>query len=237
LTEVELEAMAHRDAATLPSLWASALPIVLPVVLIAGGTVLQMAGLTAPGLSVWSNKNIALVIAALSALALLAKRTGLKAMGPAVQTALASGGVIILITSAGGAFGRALRQTGIAETIAAIVPDSGSAFLWLPIAFGMTTLVRIAQGSATVAMITAVGIVAPIAGAGELGFHPVYLALAIGSGSKPIPWMNDSGFWIISKMSGFTEAETLKTASVMMSLMGVVGLVVTMLAAWLAPLV
>ena len=72
---------------------------------------------------------------------------------------------------------------------------------------------------------------------GELGYHPVYLALAIGCGSKPIPWMNDSGFWIISKMSGMTEAETLKTASVMMSLMGVVGLGAVLLAAVVFPMV
>ena len=62
-------------------------------------------------------------------------------------------------------------------------------------------------------MITAAGIVGPIALAGNLGFHPVYLALAIGCGSKPIMWMNDSGFWIIGKMSGLTEAETLKSAT------------------------
>ena len=103
--------------------------------------------------------------------------------------------------------------------------------------FGITTLVRIAQGSATVAMITAVGIFAPIAAVGGLAFHPLYLALAIGCGSKPYPWMNDSGFWIISTMSGFTGEETLKTASVVISLMGVVGLGVTLLGAWLFPLV
>ena len=71
----------------------------------------------------------------------------------------------------------------------------------------------------------------------HVGFHPVYLALAIGCGSKPFMWMNDSGFWIIGKMSGFTEAETLKTASVMMAVMGVVGLGTVMLGAWLIPLV
>jgi GntP family gluconate:H+ symporter len=87
-----------------------------------------------------------------------------------------------------------------------------------------------------VAMITTVGIVAPLAAAGELGYHPLYLALAIGCGSKPIPWMNDSGFWMIGRMSGFTEGQTFKTASVMMSLMGVVGLLATMLGAWLLPL-
>jgi GntP family gluconate:H+ symporter len=86
-------------------------------------------------------------------------------------------------------------------------------------------------------MFTGVGIVAPVAIRVALPFHPVYLALAIGCGSKPGPWMNDSGFWVISKMSGMTEQETLKTFTVIMSLMGVVGLFITMLLASLVPLV
>ena len=64
----------------------------------------------------------------------------------------------------------------------------------------------------------------------------VYLALAIGCGSKVVPWMNDSGFWIIGRMSGMTEIETLRSASVMMSLMGCVGFGVVLLGAWLLPL-
>ena len=69
-------------------------------------------------------------------------------------------------------------------------------------------------------MLTSIGIIAPLLNQVELGFHPVYLALAIGCGSKPGPWMNDSGFWVISKMSGMKEGETLKTFSVMLTLMG-----------------
>ena len=100
------------------------------------------------------------------------------------------------------------------------------------LAFGITAAIRTAQGSATVAMITAVGIL----GGMELSFHPVYLALAIGCGSKPIAWMNDSGFWVITKMSGMTEAEGLKYVTPMTSLMGVVGLLVTMLGVTLFPM-
>jgi len=84
-------------------------------------------------------------------------------------------------------------------------------------------------------MITSIGIVGGFATSGALDFHPVYLALVVGCGSKPYPWMNDSGFWVICRMSGFTEAETLKTASVLISLMGFVGLAVTMLLAALFP--
>ncbi len=231
------------DQSTLPPLWLALAPILMPVVLIGGAAVLDLlpkdAASTRWGsqLLFWGDKNISLGLSA--ALALVTfwwfRRVPLKQVSAATQTALASAGVIILITSAGGAFGAVLQQTGIAEVLTAMMPASKAALL--PIAFLLTTTIRIAQGSATVAMITAVGIVAPLVAAGDLGYHPLYVALAIGCGSKPIPWMNDSGFWIIGKMSGFSELQTLRTASAMMSLMGVVGLIVTMLGAWLIPLV
>jgi GntP family gluconate:H+ symporter len=85
-------------------------------------------------------------------------------------------------------------------------------------------------------MITGCAVVGPIAAAGALSFHPVYLALAIGCGSKIFPWMNDAGFWIIAKASGMTEGETIKTSSVMMCIMGFVGLAATMVGAYLLPL-
>ncbi len=78
---------------------------------------------------------------------------------------------------------------------------------------------------------------APIVGTVDLGFHPLYLALAIGCGSKPIMWANDSGFWIIGRMTGMTEVETLKTVTVMMLVMGLTGLAVVMLGAAFLPLV
>ncbi|MCA9132633.1 MAG: GntP family permease, partial [Planctomycetales bacterium] len=65
----------------------------------------------------------------------------------------------------------------------------------------------------------------------------VYLALAIGCGSKPLPWMNDSGFWQVSTMTGLSTAQTLKTFSVALTLMGIVGFLTTLLGAWLLPLI
>jgi GntP family gluconate:H+ symporter len=85
-------------------------------------------------------------------------------------------------------------------------------------------------------MITAIGIVAPLASSLALPYHPVYLALAIGCGSKPFPWMNDSGFWVVCRMSGMTESETLKTYSVMLTIMGFTGLIATICGAWCLPL-
>jgi GntP family gluconate:H+ symporter len=151
-----------------------------------------------------------------------------------VRDSIVEAGEIILIIAAGGALGATLRQAGMAELAAATVPEQK--LMLLPIAWGITALVRIAQGSATVAMITAVGIVGPIALASQLPYHPVYVALAIGAGSKIGMWMNDSGFWVISRMSGMTEAETLKTASAMVFIEGCAGLVATLVLAAIWPL-
>jgi GntP family gluconate:H+ symporter len=86
-------------------------------------------------------------------------------------------------------------------------------------------------------MLTAAGAFAGIATAEQLGFHPLYLALVIGCGSKPISWMNDSGFWVITKMSGMTEKESLRVMAPITTLMGIVGLIVTMIGAKLFPLI
>ena len=107
----------------------------------------------------------------------------------------------------------------------------------LPLAFFLTTLIRTAQGSATVAMITAAGVFGGIVESTHLGFHTLYLALAIGCGSKPVWWMNDSGFWVVSQMSGMTEKESLKALTPMSVAMGLAGLAVTVIGAALFPLV
>ena len=155
-------------------------------------------------------------------------------LSKALEDPLQTAGVIILITGAGGAFGGMIRLAGVGETMEALANSYNISLILL--AWGATAVVRIAQGSATVAMITAVGIVGSFA-VGNLDYHPVYLALAIGCGSKPLPWMNDSGFWVISKMSGMTEKETLLTFTATLSIMGVVGIVVTIIGAKLFPMV
>ncbi len=247
----ELEKLAQRDESELPPVWLSLLPIVLPVLLIAGRTGLDgyldsVGPENAPSLLVTykpaadflGNKNIALIIAAAIALATLAwqKRTSRKELAGAVQTALASGGVIILITAAGGAFGATMRQCGVAGQIAALT-EGINPMLILPLAFLITAMIRTAQGSSTVAMITSVSVLQQFAASGQLGFHPVYLALAIGCGSKPLAWMNDSGFWVICQMSGMNETEGLRTITVQLALMGIAGLAATMIGATLFPLV
>ncbi len=227
----------------LPPLIPSLLPILLPVVLISAASLIEShPGMGLPAwvkatIRVLGDKNLALTVSAGLAILLLTVRKRGDAAGirGSIRTAIVEAGEIILVIAAGGALGQTLRQAGMAELASAAVPEWKLALL--PMAWAITAVIRVAQGSATVAMITAVGIVGPIAVTAGLGYHAVYLAVAIGCGSKIGMWMNDSGFWVISKMSGMTESETLKTASAMVFIEGCVGLAATMAMAMVWPMV
>lgn len=223
------------EAGQAPSLSLSLFPILLPLVLIGGVTVLDARGTDVPLMNVLGDKNIALILSAGAAVLLLIRSKRGGKVREAVQAALSSGGIIILITAAGSAFGSILKDTNIAESISSSIEGKGTLML-IPIAYLVTALIRTAQGSATVAMITAGGMVAPIALGTELDYSALYLALAIGCGSKPISWANDSGFWVIGRMTGMTPVETFKTVSVMMLVMSVAGLVMLMAGAVVLPL-
>jgi GntP family gluconate:H+ symporter len=238
----KLRAIAQRDERELPSLTVSLLPILLPVALISFQAIVRSSGASIPGalqgaLDVLGHKNIAMAIGAVIAMAALAyQRRGRRGeVAGVVGGALSSAGVVILITAAGGAFGSALQSSGIAQLLTEM--PLGSPALVLSAAFLVTAAIRTAQGSATVAMVTSAGLFAALAESDALGFHPVYLALAIGCGSKPIHWMNDSGFWVITTMGGLTEKETLKYVTPMTAGMGVVGFAATVGGAMLFPLV
>jgi GntP family gluconate:H+ symporter len=237
----ELSELMNKDDRELPSLWLSLMPILLPLVLISATT---MARALADDSDSWllkvlfflGDSNIALTVSAVVALMVLIKtESDSKKLKKYIQESLQSAGVIILITCMGGAFGGSLQQTGIGVYLQGLATDYQMAIL--PMAFFITVLIRSAQGSATVAMITAVGIVGSMVQPDTLDFHMVYLALMIGCGSKPIPWMNDSGFWVVCKMSGMTEGEALKTFSAVLGIMGVIGAVVIMILAKVFPLV
>lgn len=125
-----------------------------------------------------------------------------KALGPA--------GIIILITGAGGVFKGVLISTGIADALASAFENSGISVVVL--AYIFATLVRIAQGSATVAMLTAAGLMAGFTE--ELSQQMLALiAVAIAAGATGFSHVNDSGFWMISRYMGMNEKQTLKTWS------------------------
>ncbi len=238
----------------LPSLLASALPILLPILLISAHTVVSTWASQVPEnvsiqnlshvTAVVGNANFAMLVAAAAALVVLwrQRRPGRQQMASMVESSLMSGGVIILITSAGGAFGAMLKTAEIGPAIQSLfTTEAGQALggiKLLLMAYGIAFLIKFAQGSSTVAMITSASMLAPLIGSPEsLGYHPVYIATAIGFGAQCGNWMNDSGFWIFAKMSGLTEVETLKTWTVTVSTLAFVGLGFTLIFANLLPLV
>ena len=218
--------------ATLPALWAALLPILLPVVLISLESVSQSApAIFSPtalsAIRLAGEKNVALSLAALAAIVVLHRAGGgMPAVRRTIAEAVTEAGGIILVIAAGGALGGVLRQAGLSQLSAGLATGAGIAVI--PIAWLVTAIIRMAQGSATVAMITAAGVMGPIVLDGSLACHPVYVAVAIGCGSKIGMWMNDSGFWVISRMSGMSETQTLRSASVMVLVEGTVGLAATL---------
>ena len=231
----------NKNTSELPSFFLSILPIAVPVILLTGRTVVNNSKISLPaGLRIFfgsvGDPTIALFIATAIALFILVKKLGyrLKELKQSMEEAVYSAGSIVLTVAAGGAFGAMIQQTAIGNTLVTLTP--GIKLAILPLAFLITAVIRTSQGSATVAMITAAGIIAAFNTPGALSFHPVYLAAVIGCGAKIFPWMNDAGFWIVCKMSGFTERETFRNYSMVLIVMGITGLVFTMLLAKLFPL-
>ncbi|MGE0591622.1 MAG: GntP family permease [Vicinamibacterales bacterium] len=226
-----------------PSLAASLLPIVLPVCLIGSNTLAQAlrpGSTLAAVTSVTGNPGVAMLAAAGCALALYVRvcRPDRQALSHQVEQSLMGGALIVLITSAGGAFGAMLQAAGIGDAIAGLATAGGATGVGLLLAgFTVASLLKFAQGSSTVAMITTSAMFAPLAVPGALACHPVYLALAIGSGSMVGSWMNDSGFWVVSRMGGLTEFQTLHAWSLVAAIAGGAGLVATLALARLVPLV
>jgi len=192
--------------------------------------------------AVLGNPNLALLLSAAIAMITLVRQRHLtlRELAGSTENALLSGGVIILITAGGGAFGGMLGHAGIREAVEQSFGSGGqvSPVLLLLVGYGIATVMKVAQGSGTVSMMTTSAIMAPILLAiDQPAFHPVYMAAAIGCGSLTGSWMNDSGFWIFARMSGLTEIEALKTWTILLAILGVAGLGLTLTAATVLPLV
>ncbi|WP_321796203.1 GntP family permease [Caballeronia sp. J97] len=132
---------------------------------------------------------------------------------------------ITLIVGAGGGFGQVLRDSGISQQIVATASSASLSPLLL--GWFVAALIRLATGSATVAMTTACGIVAPIAAAAGGHTSPELLVLATGSGSLIFSHVNDGGFWLIKEYFGMTVGQTFKTWSLLETIISLMGLGLT----------
>ena len=182
------------------------------------------------------NRNIALLIGAVISIGVLMNQRGLTLarIGELSEKPFETGGVIILITSAGGAFGLMLKNAGVGEAVKSLVAGKEVNLVFL--SWLIAAVIRVAQGSATVAMLTTAAMVYPIMNTGAgLPFHPIYIFMSIGFGAMFFSWMNDSGFWVVGKLSGFTERETLKSWTMVLTVNSVGGLIVCLIGSYLLP--
>lgn len=190
---------------------------------------------------IYGNANLALLLSAIVAAVIYWRqcRPSRSEFSSVIEHSLMSGGLIILITSAGGAFGAMLSAAKIGPAIEQLfqVSDGGGGGLGLLVlGFAIAALLKFAQGSTTVAVITASAMVGAMIEGMSLSYNPVYLATAIGGGGLVGAWMNDSGFWVVAKMSGLTETEALKSWTPLLIVLGVTTLLASLLFATVLPL-
>ncbi len=131
---------------------------------------------------------------------------------------MASAGLILLITGAGGAFGYVINETGIGPYLVEVMTSWNVSVLFL--GFLLSAILRAAQGSATVALITTSAILGPTAATG--GLSPILLGLAVCAGGMCFSLPNDSAFWVVSRFSGLSVRETLGSWTLGSTLAGVV---------------
>lgn len=178
---------------------------------------------------------VALLISVLVASYVLGPRRGRDAASVEriLDSALGPVCSIILITGAGGMFGGVLRASGIGDALSNAFADTG-----LPVivaGFLIATILRVAQGSATVALITAAGLIQPaVQAAGYHGLETAAVVIALAAGSVMLSHVNDSGFWLVGRFFNMDVKTTLKTWTVLETLIGLLGFGMACILFWLA---
>ncbi len=224
---------ADIDESKLPNFWTIVGIILIPLVLIIMDSicgVIPALSSLAPVFAFLGEPFVALLIATVAAMRILGIRHGytLEELEKVMTKSLEPTGLILLVTACGGVLRYMLQYSGLGEVIGNAVSSAN-----LPIvvvAFVVAALVRISVGSSTVAMTMAAGIVAALPGIAELS--PLYLACttaAVAGGATVCSHFNDSGFWLVKSLVGLDEKTTLKTWTVMETLVGVTGFIVALI--------
>ena len=235
-----VEAEAHDRIP--PSFGTVMLVLLLPLGLIflnTGLGTLATAGLVDAGagwvtvLRLIGQTPIALLITVLVAMALLGRGRSAAEIEKIMDGALAPICAIILVTGAGGMFGGVLRASGIGEALASSLDAVGMPLIVA--AFVISMALRVAQGSATVALTTTAGLIAPTVAAttGLSEFDRCFLVVAIAGGATVLSHFNDSGFWLVGRFLEMDEKTTLKTWTVMETLLGSIAFGFALLGWWL----
>lgn len=211
------------------SIFAVFLPILIPILLIALRSFARYPslpfgeGFLYNTFSFIGHPLVALFIGILFALILIDKKTPLTNRVSWVTTALKEAGIIILITGAGGAFGNILRSGNLGEVIGTTFSGL-QAGIFLP--FILAAILKTAQGSSTVAIITAATIIAPLMPVLGLDsdISRALAVLAVGAGAMTVSHINDSYFWVVAQFSGMDTKTTLKSHSLATLIQGIVAI-------------
>lgn len=238
----DLQRIMDKPESSLPSFAASILPVLLPIILISTASFLgafggaKRFGTFFSVMEFIGNRNIALLIGAVLAMMVVARQRQLSfaALGPLLNPALETAGVIILITCAGGAFGGMLKNAGVGDAIRDAA--SGHHINLVLLAWTVAVVLKFAQGSATVSVLTTAAMMVGLIQGTDLPYNPMYIFAAIGFGALGISWMNDSGFWVIGRLSGMNERETLRTWTALAFFMCTMGLFETLILSSVLPL-
>jgi gluconate transporter len=212
-----------------PSLALTIFLLLLPVLLIVTATIANLRHL--PGLGVYKffgHPFMALLLTTLACMYFLGRRHGLtgERITKIATESLAPLATLLLIIGGGGALKQVIVDSGIGSYLGKLLAES--ALSPLIVCFLTSAGLRAAQGSATVAIVTAAGILAPLMKQLH-GYSPEMLVLAICCGGTTISHVNDAGFWLVKEYLGMTVAETLRSWTAMKIVMGVLGIVIVLL--------
>ena len=204
------------------------IPLILIILKSLAGVVPALSGLQ-PLFNFLGEPFVALLIATIAAMIILGLRHGytMEELEKIMTKSLEPTGLILLVTACGGVLRYMLQYSGLGDVIGNAVSSANMPIVLL--AFIVAVLVRISVGSATVAMTMAAGIVAALPGISELS--PMYLACtvaAVAGGATVCSHFNDSGFWLVKSLVGMDEKTTLKTWTIMETLVGLTGFLVAL---------
>ena len=206
--------------------------ILAPVLLMLSATIADATLVGGHPLRRWIDfcgaPSIAMLIVTLSAYSVFGTRCGrsMKQLAEATESALLPLASVLLIVGAGGGFGRVLDRAGAGQALAASA--AGLQVSPLLIGWVVAALLRVAVGSATVAITTAASLVAPVAAAVP-GTSRELLVVALGAGSLIASHVNDGGFWLVKEYLGLSVGDTLRTWTVIETILSVVALLVVLL--------
>ncbi|PCE66249.1 GntP family permease [Sediminicola luteus] len=232
LRQAEIQAE-ERFSSELPALWKALLPILLPIALIALGTLTRFLGIENGGLHFLSHPVVAIFIGALLALFLLGPTSTAETGKGWFTEAVKISGPILILTGGGGAFGGVLKATPLKDYVGVWLGSGDMGGFWVLVAvFIIAAVLKSAQGSSTSAMVVTATLLAPLVPA--LGWSSpsdyALAVMAIGGGAMTVSHYNDSYFWVVSQFGGLSPKDTHRSFTLLTGIQGVAVLVLTLLA-------